>query len=243
MKFLEQPQLEMLTSFLSNREIGDRILNGRIEAFSCKRAGEDKRLSKMLEQQYVDELACSPTALGSSPLGPLSDSGTRRLLIDLISTMNASFPDHDFSSVRPEQFLKEQHVSLVMSNINMHLAELSETYNSSFLEELWMSIEEVVKLKECEIYSYVPDMEEDPFSEGNLWTFNFFFFNKNLKRILYFTCIATSKYNPEISASQQSAVQDHEEVDEDYMEGDGMGADMGGDIDDMNMTGEWEEEV
>ena len=33
---------------------------------------------------------------------------------------------------------------------------------------------------------------------GNLWTFNFFFFNKNLKRILYFTCIATSKYNPEV---------------------------------------------
>lgn len=244
MKFLEQPQLEMLTSFLSNREIGDRILNGRIEAFSCKRAGEDKRLSKMLEQQYVDELASSPTALGTSPLGPLSDSGARRLLIDLISTMNASFPDHDFSSVRPDQFVKEQHSNLVMSNVNMHLAELSETYNSSFLEELWMSIEEVVKIKDCEIYSYVPDMEEDPFSEGNLWTFNFFFFNKTLKRILYFTCIATSKFNPDaLSASQQSVVVEQEEVDEEFMGEDGMGAEQFGEPDEMNITGEWEEEV
>lgn len=113
--------------------------------------------------------------MGSSPLGPLSDSTTRRLLIDLISTMNASFPDHDFSGCRPEQFTRELHVNQVkrrvclpwgalgvlytvlplsfqvVSTINRHLAPLSETYNSSFLEELWLSIEEVVKLQGCEV--------------------------------------------------------------------------------------------
>jgi hypothetical protein len=50
---------------------------------------------------------------------------------------------------------------------------------------------QVVELKSCEIYSYVPDMEEDPFSDGALWSFNYFFFNKELKRIIYFTCVAT----------------------------------------------------
>ena len=39
----------------------------------------------------------------------------------------------------------------VVSTINRHLAPLSETYNSSFLEELWLSIEEVVKLQGCEV--------------------------------------------------------------------------------------------
>jgi hypothetical protein len=34
MKFLSIDQLEALTSFLTDREAGDRILNGRIEAFS-----------------------------------------------------------------------------------------------------------------------------------------------------------------------------------------------------------------
>jgi hypothetical protein len=34
MKFLSIDQLDALTSFLSDREAGDRILNGRIEAFS-----------------------------------------------------------------------------------------------------------------------------------------------------------------------------------------------------------------
>lgn len=39
------------------------------------------------------------------------------------------------------------------------------------------------------IYSYTPDMRSDPFSEdGCLWSFNYFFYNKKLKRILFFTC-------------------------------------------------------
>jgi len=196
MKFLEQPHLELMTSVLTRREVGDRILNGRIEAFSCKRAGEDKKMAKLLEQQYVDELSASPVQLGTSPLGPLSDASTRRLLIDLIATMNASFPDHDFSGLRPEQFTREPNVNMVIASVNKHLAPLREAYNSTFLEELWLAIEQVIQLQECQVYSYIPDMEEDPFSAGHLWTFNFFFFNRNLKRILYFTCVATSKYSP-----------------------------------------------
>lgn len=134
--------------------------------------------------------------LGSSPLGPLSESTTRRLLIDLISTMNASFPDHDFSGMRPEQFCKVPDYSIVMSTVNKHLAPLTESYNSQFLDELWQNIEEVVRIKECAIFSYLPDMEDDPFSQGNLWSFNYFLFNRQLKRIVYFTCIARSKFTP-----------------------------------------------
>ena len=97
MKFLVEPKLSWLTSFLSGCELGDRVLNGRIEAFSCKKAGPDKKLSKALEQQYAEEPASLPSEmLGTSPLGSLAHAATRKLLIDLISTMNASFPDYDF---------------------------------------------------------------------------------------------------------------------------------------------------
>ena len=37
--------------------------------------------------------------------------------------------------------------------------------------------------------SYVPEMQGDPFSDS-LWSFNYFFFNAKLKRILYFTCVS-----------------------------------------------------
>lgn len=121
-------------------------------------------------------------------IGTLSESSTRRLLIDLISTLNASFPDYDFSSLRPEHFTKEVG-EVVARSINRHLSELSV----SFLEELWAAVEEAVQLGECDVFSYVPDLESDPFSEGILWSFNYFFFNKALKRIVYFTCVARRK--------------------------------------------------
>ncbi len=71
-------------------------------------------------------------------------------------------------------------------------------------------MDEVVKLQECEVYSYLPDMEDDPFSQANLWSFNYFFFNRQLKRILYFTCIARSKY----LLSSPQAESEEEEVDD-----------------------------
>ena len=41
------------------------------------------------------------------------------------------------------------------------------------------------------IYSYNPDLDSDPYGEeGTLWSFNYFFYNKKLKRILFFTCRA-----------------------------------------------------
>lgn len=39
------------------------------------------------------------------------------------------------------------------------------------------------------VCSYNPDLDSDPFGEeGSLWSFNYFFYNKKLKRIVFFTC-------------------------------------------------------
>ena len=39
------------------------------------------------------------------------------------------------------------------------------------------------------VRSYNPDLDCDPFGEeGSLWSFNYFFYNKKLKRIVFFTC-------------------------------------------------------
>ncbi|KAJ8603362.1 hypothetical protein CTAYLR_004297 [Chrysophaeum taylorii] len=197
MKLLENPRLAAMTAFLTDRPVSERILSGRVEAFSCKRAGEDKKLSKKLEAQYNDELETSPSQQQQSPLGTLEDASTRRLLIDLISTMNASFPDHDFSSLRPDQFTRA-HYQVVSRSINRHLSELG----TEVLEELWAAAEEAVQLNECEVYSYVPDLDSDPFSaDGIIWSFNYFFFNKSLKRIVYLTCVARPRYRETTTAT------------------------------------------
>lgn len=48
-----------------------------------------------------------------------------------------------------------------MATVNRCLAPLAA--EGRFLDELWLSLDEVVKLQECEVYSYLPDMEDDPF--------------------------------------------------------------------------------
>mmetsp|Transcript_3236 Transcript_3236/g.8328 ORF Transcript_3236/g.8328 Transcript_3236/m.8328 type:complete len:247 (+) Transcript_3236:39-779(+) len=191
MKLLENQRLAAITAYLTERAVSERILDGRVEAFSCKRAGDDKKLFKKLEAQYNDELATSPSSL-TSQLGALSDAGTRRLLIDLIATLNASFPDYDFSSLRPEQFTREPNSGIVARAINRQLSDLTQT----FLDQVWAAVEDAVGLADCDVYSYVPDLDSDPFSaDGCLWSFNYFFVNKHLKRIVYFTCVARSKYS------------------------------------------------
>ena len=62
------------------------------------------------------------------------------------------------------------------------------------LETLWPRLEEVIQPADCDVYSYKGDAEGDPFSvSGSLWSFNFFLYNRKLKRILFFTASAISK--------------------------------------------------
>eukprot|EP00511_Aplanochytrium_stocchinoi_P005510 CAMPEP_0204823248 /NCGR_PEP_ID=MMETSP1346-20131115/1325_1 /ASSEMBLY_ACC=CAM_ASM_000771 /TAXON_ID=215587 /ORGANISM="Aplanochytrium stocchinoi, Strain GSBS06" /LENGTH=243 /DNA_ID=CAMNT_0051949815 /DNA_START=1083 /DNA_END=1814 /DNA_ORIENTATION=+ len=190
MKYLDIPELSSLTSFLASCEIGSRQMRAKLEAYSCKQSGEYKKLGKQLEQSYVQELeeSSSTTALGTSPIGALSDPQTRRLLINLICTMNASFPDYDFSTLKPEQFLKEN-LGMVVNSVNTRFAEIVETINKGFLKQLWSVIDQVIGLNNCQVFSYIPDFDNDPFSaSGNLWSFNLFFFNKAEKKILFFAC-------------------------------------------------------
>ena len=149
MKYLEYQQLEQISNFLTERDMGGRVLNGRIEAFSCKRAGEDKKLSKVLEAKMKESLQAEeddsiPPSLRkrSSSLGDLNDGSTRRLLIDLISTLNASFPDYDFSNAKPEDFAPQNSLTYVLQRVNSYLAEITVS-NSTFLDEMWRSVDEV----------------------------------------------------------------------------------------------------
>ena len=146
----------------------------------------------------------------ASSLGDLSKPSARRLLVDMISTLNEFFPDYDFETTKPEQFVVQE-LNAVIRTVNSHFAELTET-DSYFLERLWQGIDDSIDLNRCEIFSYVPDMTEDPFSDCSLWSFNYFFFNCDLKRITYFTCVATSKYS---YANRMRLDQSYEDSDDD----------------------------
>ena len=225
MKLLENAQFEALGSMMSV-ETGVSQINSRIESYSCKIAGESKKLYKQMHDEKtgtspiqllgpansVQQLGVSPTTLIPSLNTyminrSLSDEAeyssscnmnnieliSRKTLFYLISTLNASFqPDYDFTSTQGSEFSKEPSLEFVIKSVENYLGT-SEAYDR-VKRQLWDSIDKEINLAECEFYSYNPDLTSDPFAEdGCLWFFNYFFFNRKLKRIVFFSCRCASK--------------------------------------------------
>eukprot|EP00252_Welwitschia_mirabilis_P019601 TRINITY_DN457_c0_g1_i1.p1 TRINITY_DN457_c0_g1~~TRINITY_DN457_c0_g1_i1.p1 ORF type:complete len:225 (+),score=18.32 TRINITY_DN457_c0_g1_i1:273-947(+) len=199
MKFLEYTPFVRLNGFLNHVNLGECLLKGSLEAYSCKLAGIDRKLSRSLEQEVLEYLVQSPEDYSFSPMGPLCSTSSRRTLIYLILTMNHMYPDYDFSAVRAHNFSKECGLNAVKQKLENYFLEASKVWaaengQDDLLDSIWKAMDEVIELKECEVYSYVPETEGDPFMErGSIWSFNLFFYNKKLKRILSFSCHCLSK--------------------------------------------------
>jgi hypothetical protein len=254
MKFMENEKLSEISSELSEAVLKDshRLINGRIEAYTMKRAGTDKKYAHALGQKYIaeiedmqEELAATverkrrrrsnsesiimtskkskiltsghlgglespiPSPSNGRPrsrarsfdctldsfspkttLGDFSEISTRKLMTDLILTLNASFPDYDFSNVKPNQFQKLK-MEDVRKNIHENLSEFASQRSSpDFLEELWKALDDVIDLQESTVYSFDYEFSDDEDESGNnsLWNFHYLFVNKAVRRIVFFTC-------------------------------------------------------
>lgn len=127
-----------------------------------------------------------------SPLGPMSETSTRRLLVNLIGTLSLSFPDYDFTTLKPDDFLRLRSAREAAAAANAKMASIEAAEGTGFLNSMWDTIDEVIKLNECEVYSYIPEVDDDPLlGEDGLWSFNYFFYNKAQKQILYITCVGS----------------------------------------------------
>ncbi|AES62818.1 repressor of RNA polymerase III transcription MAF1 protein [Medicago truncatula] len=184
MKFLECAPLDRLSDFLSNLNLGERTIKGCIEAYSCKHSGADKKLSISLSNEILDYLgkssdndSPSPVDSLSSPVDSLSARTSRKTLVYLVLALYHMYPDYDFSF--------KQIFEAYMFEASK---EWAETFGGvSLLDALFKAVDEVVSLDDCEIYGYLPDSEADPLPErGAIWSFNFLFYNRKLKRIVTF---------------------------------------------------------
>ncbi|XP_069112747.1 repressor of RNA polymerase III transcription MAF1 homolog isoform X2 [Argopecten irradians] len=184
-----------------------------LESYSCKMAGNDKRLyNKMLTAEGgvspMDLQALSPPqstlshspskqysrSQGSDGEGYLCDTISTKTLFYLISTLNASFnPDYDFSNAKSEEFSKEPSIQWVLGTINTQMHAAAGERFDPLTQKMWSAVDAEIGLQECDIYSYNPDLSSDPYGEeGCIWSFNYFFYNKKLKRIVFFTCRSSS---------------------------------------------------
>ena len=139
MKLLENSSFEVLNSALF-MESGDARIVGRIESYSCKMIATEKQFFKKFAGEDGGSantlMALSPPQNGYgcysysvSPAGSsysrsfsrssgsedetyLCDAIDRKTLFHLISTLNAAFPDYDFSDTQSSEFTKEPNLQV-----------------------------------------------------------------------------------------------------------------------------------
>ncbi|KAH1002007.1 repressor of RNA polymerase III transcription MAF1 homolog isoform X1 [Dendroctonus ponderosae] len=203
MKLLESTTFEAINNALQIKN-GNCRISGRIESYSCKMAGGDKALYKRFNTEGLnpnDLQALSPPqtvsqysrSVSGDEDGTLCDTISRKTLFYLIATLNSAFPDYDFMDVKSPEFSKEPSLQWVTNAIDSQLTATIGDIYKSLRPALWTALDNEISLENCAIYSYNPDLCSDPFGEdGCLWSFNYFFYNKKLKRIVFFACRASS---------------------------------------------------
>jgi len=88
----------------------------------------------------------------------------------------------------------------VINSVDNLLSITAMDHYSKVRHDLWHTLNEEIRLQDCDIYSYTPDLANDPFVEdGCLWSFNYFFYNRKMKRVVLFTCQAQSPFSGQSS--------------------------------------------
>lgn len=183
------------------------------------------RLSASLSPPGQPPMAAPVNLSRSSPFGPLSQISSRRTFAYLIATLNASHPDYDFSHVlRPADFRQEKSLKSVINTIDSTLYNVRPSTGTSLQvpsqttyattaspaatsqawgPRMWALIDNEMSLKDCTIYCYSPD--EDPMDgeEGAIWSLNYFFFNKEKKRVtyIYVRGVPVINHSPRLTAT------------------------------------------
>lgn len=204
MKFLVLPELDYVNAALSGFDLDDTILEGKLEVFTTKMGKQDKSFAKSVQKRFKRIRSSDSGGSPISPLGFNQENSTRKLLVNLITTMNASYPDYDFSLVDPSDFKKIK-VEKMNELINARVAIPITRKRPDFREKLWKAMDKEIDPKKCEVFCYTPG-----FPDGEaLWAMNFFFFNKKMKRVAFFISHLKSKRAYQI---------EQEEEDEEYLE-------------------------
>lgn len=104
----------------------------RIEAYSCKAISREKKLFRLIENDILTDLNLNTSksppefynSIIKSSFGPLDQKNSIKTLWLIIATLNIAFPDHDFSNLNHENFLREENPKLVLANLTSALTHL-----------------------------------------------------------------------------------------------------------------------
>lgn len=187
MKYLENIALENISKEINSCEFGGSLLlRGRVEVYSTKKTSDDKKHSKLLLSKHSVE--SSPGSICSE------DSNLFKSLMDLIQTLNAAQLDHDFSQLTLASFTRLK-VQEAIYQINSKLSEVT-LQNPMFLHTLWKEFDNALDnhVYDCDVFALTDPNYVNNVDDGVHWSFHYFFYAKDVKRIGYLNCQAVYKH-------------------------------------------------
>ena len=72
------------------------------------------------------------------------------------------------STTKPEEFARIPNFRIAVADVNKHLAEVMQSDGTPLVDHLWGAVNETIALNDCAVFTYIPDLESDPFSLGSL---------------------------------------------------------------------------
>jgi len=153
-----------------------------------------------------------PARISYGPFGPLDLVSSRRTVMYLIATLNATHPNHDFTSISPQSFRRER-TPAVRHNLSHILPPTNPTVQSQFLSflEAEMDWKPNAHNTECTVYSVDESTMMDALPVGTVWSTTLFWMNKKLKRVCFLGVEGRSITSPVLEATDEMSGWDEEE--------------------------------
>jgi hypothetical protein len=160
--------------------------------------------------QQQNKVSTSPRSPETnSPFGPLNETTSRRTFAYLIGILNSSYPDNDYSSLQPSNFLKIS-FQFLKSKFENTLISLGKHYDE--LQFIWDLLDDQLDLKNCVCYELL--INDDSFfedyeggSHSSLWQYKWFIFSKKRKRVGFLYMNGSRLQSPKLYPYQPSTYQ------------------------------------
>ncbi|RXK42136.1 hypothetical protein M231_00493 [Tremella mesenterica] len=200
MRFLDEPALARLSENMTYQPSPELGVYARFEAYSEKLSGRQRKSYRDMEKVHKRDqdgmaiMAFSPEMREAglmSCFGRLDEKESRKVHFLLVSTLNCAYPDHDFSSLRPDHFTREPAAAAVIGHLcgsllgpvgalpaiprlgsspntpGSHSHSSPPAMNAMpppgmINSDLYRILNDIVPLAECEVYSWFPEPEYDP---------------------------------------------------------------------------------
>lgn len=206
MTCLNNEKLNDVNLILERVDVNDRFIEAKIELFEYteklkkkKRVGRTEIGSGIGIESGSGRVSTVATtvAVGTKKhvTNIIGKKCAKHILINIINILNYVFPDYEFKHLKNTNYQYIKNINKAFDNINYNLFYLIEKLYKGFNRKIWKLLKELIDFKHCDVYTYLNNTDYDPYVDINsISSFNYFFFAKKNKRILFISCITKPKY-------------------------------------------------